>query len=235
MTTTSISTDGRLVCNLLFADNIDLMGSSNGELQDLTNSLTDRAITYGIEVNTKKSKITTNSMNNISADISMNGQKLVEVTSFKYLGATLCKDGTCLAEGSIRIASVMTAIARLNRLLQCNTISFASTFKLYKTLVTSILFFGCETWTLLANSEKKGSRFQNQVREETSLYLILGAQDQRLVQSKINFLVAPQELLLATVKSQTLALFGHVTCHDSLSKTICHGTWEGGQYQSAEE
>ena len=98
MTTTSISTDGRLVCNLLFADNIDLMGSSNGELQDLTNSLTDRAITYGIEVNTKKSKITTNSMNNISADISMNGQKLVEVTSFKYMGATLCKDGTCSAE-----------------------------------------------------------------------------------------------------------------------------------------
>ena len=160
MTTTSISTDGRLVCNLLFADNIDLMGSSNGELQDLTNSLTDRAITYGIEVNTKKSKITTNSMNNISADISMNGQKLVEVTSFKYLGATLCKDGTCLAEGSIRIASVMRAMARLNRLLQCNTISFASTFKLYKTLVTSILFFGCETWTLLANSEKKDPGFK---------------------------------------------------------------------------
>ena len=27
----------------------------------------------------------------------MNGQKLEEVTSFKYLGATLCKDGTCSA------------------------------------------------------------------------------------------------------------------------------------------
>ena len=30
----------------------------------------------------------TNSTNNISADISTNGQKLEEVTSFKYLGAT---------------------------------------------------------------------------------------------------------------------------------------------------
>ena len=46
----------------------------------------------------EKSKIMTNSTNNISADISMNGQKLEEVTSFKYLGATLCKDGTCSAE-----------------------------------------------------------------------------------------------------------------------------------------
>ena len=59
------------------------MGGSNGELQDLTNRLVERASAYGMEVSTEKSKIMTNSMNNISADISMNGQKLVEVTSFK--------------------------------------------------------------------------------------------------------------------------------------------------------
>ena len=39
------------------------------------------------------------------------------------------------------------------------TISFASKFKLYKSLVTSILLYGCETWTLLADcGKKKGSR-----------------------------------------------------------------------------
>ena len=43
----------------------------------------------------KKSKMMTNSTSTISADINMNGQKLEEVTSFKYLGATLIKDGTC--------------------------------------------------------------------------------------------------------------------------------------------
>ena len=35
--------------------------------------------------NKTKSKTMTNSTNNISVDISMNGQKLEEVTSFKYL------------------------------------------------------------------------------------------------------------------------------------------------------
>ena len=44
-----------------------------------------------MEVSTENSKIMTNSTNNISADISMNGQKLEEVTSFKYQRATLCK------------------------------------------------------------------------------------------------------------------------------------------------
>ena len=52
-----------------------------------------------MEVRTEKSKILTNSTNNISANISMNTHKLEEVTSFKYREAkTLCKDGTFSAE-----------------------------------------------------------------------------------------------------------------------------------------
>ena len=50
-----------------------------------------------MEVSTEKNKIMNYSTNNISADIiiSINGQKLEEVTSFKWMGSTLCKDGIC--------------------------------------------------------------------------------------------------------------------------------------------
>ena len=49
------------------------------------------------------------------------------------------------------------------------------------------------------------------------------------VLSKINLLVGSLEPLLATVKRWKLAWFGHVTCHDSLSKTILQVTFEGGR------
>ena len=49
------------------------------------------------------------------------------------------------------------------------------------------------------------------------------------VRSKINFLVGPQEVLLASVKRGKLAWFGHVTRHDSPSKTSFQGTLEGGR------
>ena len=49
------------------------------------------------------------------------------------------------------------------------------------------------------------------------------------VWSKINYLVGPQEPLLATVKRRKLAWFGHITRHDSLFKTILQGTLEGGR------
>ena len=39
---TSISIGGRPIFNLRFADNIDLVGGSNGKLEDLTNRLVDR-------------------------------------------------------------------------------------------------------------------------------------------------------------------------------------------------
>ena len=62
-------------------------------------------------------------------------------------------------------SSAMAAMARLNRIWRCKTISFASKFKLYKSLVTSILLYGCETWTLLADSEKKKKKKRIQAFE----------------------------------------------------------------------
>ena len=57
-----------------------------------------------MDVSTEKSTMMTICTNSLNADITMKGQKLEEMTSFKYLGATLCKDGICSAEIHIRIA-----------------------------------------------------------------------------------------------------------------------------------
>ena len=65
---TSISIGGTPISNIRFADDMDLMGGSNSELQDFTNRIVDRATAYRMEVSTEKSKIITNSTNNISTD-----------------------------------------------------------------------------------------------------------------------------------------------------------------------
>ena len=48
------------------------------------------------------------------------------------------------------------------------------------------------------------------------------------LRSKINFLVVPQEPLLATVRRRKLAWFERITRSDSLSKTIPQVTWRVG-------
>ena len=226
--TTSISIGGRPVCNLRFADDIDLMGGTNNELQDLTNKLANRANAYGMEISAEKSKIMVNSTDDISANITMNGEPLEEVHQFKYLGATLSKDGGSTAEVCIRIAQAISAMARLERVWR-SRITFQTKYKLFKSLVVSILLYGCESWTLMAVTEKKIQAFENK-----SLRRLFGIswrehKTNEYVHKTVEDLVGPQEPLLGTVKRRKLIWFGHVTRHNSLSKTIMQGTVAGGR------
>ena len=50
----TISIGGRIISNLRFADDIDLMGGSNDELQELTDRLSSSAREYGMEINSGK-------------------------------------------------------------------------------------------------------------------------------------------------------------------------------------
>ena len=74
--TTTISISGRPICNICFADDIDLMMGSNSVLQELTNKLIATASAYGMEISTVKSKVMVNSTNNTSVSIIMDGKKL---------------------------------------------------------------------------------------------------------------------------------------------------------------
>ena len=228
---TSISIGGRPICNLRFADDIDLMGSSNSELQDLTDNLINSSKAYGMEVSSEKSKVMVKSTRpNLTSNILMNGELLEEVGSFKYLGATLTKDGSSSKEIRIRIASATAAFTRLMKIWKSN-ISFPIKFNFYKSLVTSILLYGCESWTMLADSEKKIQSFEMKCMRKLLNISYRDHKTNDFVRMKINNLVGPQEPLLATVKRRKLVWFGHVTRHDSISKTIMQGTVRGSRRQ----
>ena len=71
---TSIPIGGRPICNLHLEDDIDLMGGSEGELQDITIRLEEKARAYGMEISSEKSKILVNSTNlNTPINIMING------------------------------------------------------------------------------------------------------------------------------------------------------------------
>ena len=80
-----------------------------------------------------------------------------------------------------------------NKIWWSNTISFASKFKLYKSLVISILHYGYKTWTLLADSEKKIQASETKCLRKLFCISHLEYKTNDWVQSKINFLVGPWE------------------------------------------
>ena len=108
-------------------------------------------------------------------------------------------------------------------------ITLTSKFKLYKSLVVSILLNGFKTRTLLADSNKKIQVFETKRLRKSLSIFYLEDKTNDWVRSKIKFLVGLKETLLVTLKRWKLVWFGHVTRHHRLSKTTFQGTLEGGR------
>ena len=225
---TTISIAGRPLCNRRFADDIDLMAGSNSELQTLTNKLVDSAAAFGMEISSEKSKVMVSSREETKTSIVMNGKLLEEVSEFKYLGSVLSKDGSSTKEIRTRIAMATAAMTKLQKIWKSD-ISIQVKVKLYKSLVVSILLYGCETWTLMADTERRIQAFEMKCFRKLLRISYREHRTNVSVLNEIEDLVGAQEPLLGTIKRRKLAWFGHVTRHDGLCKTVLQGTVEGAR------
>ena len=225
----TISIGGRIISNLRCADDIDPMGGNNDELQELTDRLSNSAREYGMEISSKKSKVMVNSGDNTTVQITMNGQQLEEVVAFKYLGATLTKDGLSTAEIKIRLAIATASVVKLNKIWSSKDTSFATKIKLYKTLVLSTLLYGCESWTLTADSTKRIQAFENKCYRRMLGISWKDRKTNEFVQRGVKARAGQQENLSGIVKRRKFAWFGHISRHNSLAKTVLQGTLEGGR------
>ena len=143
---------GRTIANLRFADDIDALAEEEQELEALVKSLDKICTRY-------KTKLRTNSANDIQRKIKVKGQKLGTVTSSKYLGAVVSDDGS-KPEVLSRIAHATAALTKLKPIWRDNNISLGSKVKLMRSLVISIFLYACESWTLTAELEKRTQAFE---------------------------------------------------------------------------
>ena len=83
----SVSIGGRPLCNLRFADNINLLVDSKEEFQQLNERLEKSAADYGMEISYDNCKIIVNSIDpRPSTNIRMNGNVVEEMDQFKCSG-----------------------------------------------------------------------------------------------------------------------------------------------------
>ena len=93
--------------------------------------------------------------NYIYANITLYGEELEEVDKFCYLSTTLTRDGSCEMDIKIRLSLATSAMVRLYTIVNSKQIYFKLNHNLYRSLVLSILTYGCETWTINAAMQKK--------------------------------------------------------------------------------
>ena len=89
-----VSSGGRTITNLRFADDIDGLAGEEEELANLVARLEKASKAHGMEVSAEKTKLMTNNTSGINTEVKVNGQKLETVTSFKYLGSVVSDEGS---------------------------------------------------------------------------------------------------------------------------------------------
>ena len=93
-----------------------------------------------MEISAEKTKLMTNSCNDIEREIKVKGQTLGTVTSFHYLGANV-SDEDSKPDNLSRTA----ALTKLKPIWRNNNISLGSKVKLMRYFVISIILYVCES------------------------------------------------------------------------------------------
>ena len=86
----TVSTGGRTITNLHFADDINGFAAKEELLAKIfAEHLNKISTAYSIEISAEKIKLMTNNTSGINKEINTNGQELETVTSFKYLSSVV--------------------------------------------------------------------------------------------------------------------------------------------------
>ena len=68
----TVSTEGRTITNLRFADGIDGLAREEEELANLVELLVKASTAYGMEISAEKTKLMTNNTSGINTEIKVN-------------------------------------------------------------------------------------------------------------------------------------------------------------------
>ena len=131
-------------------------------------------------------------------EIQVNGQKLETVTSFKYLGSVKTEEGS-KPEILSRIAQTTAALTRLKPVWNDRRIFLSPKIRLMRSLVTSIVLCGFESWTLTAELQRRIQAMEIMCYRKI---LRISYQDHvtnEEVRAKIQQATGPHEDLLMTV------------------------------------
>ena len=207
-----VSCGGLRVSNLRCADDIDLIGKNEQELQELTTRLHNTSQRFGMEISKERSKtmISGSGEDNIQLEIDIGGEKLEQVRRFKYLGATITENGTSEQEIRNRIGEATSAMIRLNAIWGLNGVSLGNRLKITKAIAWSTLLYGCESWTLNKKSTDKLKAFEMKSYRRMLRITWQEKKSNEFLWRKVTEILGERpESVIETVKRRKLKYYGH--------------------------
>ena len=79
----------------------------------------------------------------------MDGETMVTVTDFIFLGSKITADGDSSQEIKRDLLLGKIAMANLDSILKCRGVTMLMKSRLVKAVVFPVVMYGCESWTIM--------------------------------------------------------------------------------------
>ena len=145
---------GKVVNNLIYADDTVILAESEQQLQQLINTVVTESELKGYLNSTKSfTMVFSKAKVNPACSVSVHGNVLGQVHSSVYLGSPFTSDTRSDKETRRRIGIAKATFTSMNIILTARNISIAVRLRVLK--CWSTLLYGCETWTISGDMIKK--------------------------------------------------------------------------------
>src|SRR3989441_5395030 len=218
-----VSMEGQLVSDVRSADDQGMVAGTEMGLQRLMKKLNDSAKNFNMKINVQKTKTMVVRWDGGGVvNITVDGKRIEQVKSFKYLGSVITEDGRSHSDVKVRIAMAKDAFNKRKELL---TKGLSMTLKkiMVKVLVWPVVLYGCETWTLL----------QDQINrlEELEVWLWKGLEKiiwrDKTHNDEVFARVKEERYLIKTIRQRQKNWIGHVLRGNGLLRDVMEGRVKG--------
>ncbi|XP_014677047.1 PREDICTED: uncharacterized protein LOC106816918 [Priapulus caudatus] len=202
-----VKVGGRNVNNIRYADDTVLVADSQERLQGLVEKVVEESIEKGLRVNKGKTEVMVISRRaQIPICITIEGDEVTQVNKFDYLECLVTKNGTCEEEIKRRIAIAKSAFSKIKKMVTNSKISISIRKRYVKCYVWSTLLYGCESWTVSVEMEKKIKAVEMWIWRR----VLKVSWTQWKTNDKILKMMDTSRELVRQMKQRQLRFFGHI-------------------------
>ena len=142
------------------------MGGSVHTVKENAEALVVATKETGLEVNADKTKYMVRSRDRNAGrghSVKIDNRSIERVEEFKYLGTTLTDQNSIQKEIESRLKLGNACYHSVQNLLPSRLLSKNLKIKIYRTIIFSVVLYGCETWSLTLREERRLKVFENRV------------------------------------------------------------------------
>jgi len=191
--------------DLVYADDTAFLLKSTTDATTSLSSFSETASVFGLRISWPKTKLQNLGSGAQPPSISVDGNLVESVNNFIYLGSVQSSDGYCRPDINRRIGLASSVMASLSNTWNNRHLSISSKIRVYQALVTSVLLYAAESWTMLASDMKTLEAFHMKCQRQ-----ILKVKWHQFVRNEEITAITGLPPMCEIISCRRNAVFGHI-------------------------